>query len=827
MSDRPAQPDDGNPLGDLLERAKPDADFAAQQSMRALQSRLFGAAAQPVTMVGRWVIESRLGAGGGGTVYRAKDPETGTLVALKLLVSEGRGSGPRARLLREAQSLAKLRHPNIVEFLEVGVFDPSVIEPTGSSSDNGVFLAMEYVDGWNLAQWAEQPHPWQKVRDVFVAAGRGLAFAHERGFVHRDFKPSNVLVGKDGRVRVADFGLARATRELTAPLPAFAVHLPDEPSLPGAHIALTKPGTVIGTPAFMAPEQHLSSRADPRSDQFSFCLALYEALYRRSPYEGPTVGKILEAKLRGIIAPPPRDTQVPWRVNRAIVRGLAPDPMGRHGSMEELLAALLADSGGPRPARVAIGVAGVAVVIAGGIAWKLSGMPTPTPTPTCGPSLEHSAWDSAAQTKVSKAITGVGAVFGETTLSRVREQLDRRASEWQTARTSICERAEPDDAAVACLESIASATNAWLGAVERADSLRLEHAIAAASSLPTPSACTSASRDGSLAGLRDRIWETNAVVAFADPAAASRVDALAKEASGNAMAQAAATVLAGELMLDPSTLDERALLEAHAALVDGDLPGFADRAALLGLARAAAARDDAAAKAWLERVASGRPEIRARAEALDAERAWRQGARDRAMLACDDARKRLDDRDADPVAGFEVARRCATLGNPTPDGQAVASWETVAAFAERAFGSDHPVAAGVRIELARTNLAAGRRDAARPHAALGYEVLRRITSEVDARRLLPLVLLAELEPTLASPGAVRWLGLAATVAGEGAQGQAVLTRAMLQVADAITHEPTRARAMLELAARHAAHANDPALVTAITLRMSALPAPPK
>ncbi len=371
MSDRGDSGDDGNPLGDLLERARPDADFAAEQALRVLQSRLFGAATQPVTTVGRYVIEGRLGAGGGGTVYRAHDPESGRTVAVKLLVTDGRAGTPRARLLREAQSLAKLRHVNIVEFQEVGVFDPGVLDPRAAGTDNGVFLAMEYVEGCNLAQWAEQMRPWQQIRGVFVAAGRGLAFAHAQGFVHRDFKPSNVLVGDDGRVRVADFGLARATRELTAPLSGLALRLPDEASLPGVHMALTKPGTVIGTPAFMAPEQHLSARADARSDQFSFCLALYEALYRRSPYEGPTPGKLLEAKLRGIIVPPPRDTAVPSRVNRALVRGLAPDPDARHPSMDALLHDLLSDRAGPRPARVAIAVGGVAIALAIAAAWAM------------------------------------------------------------------------------------------------------------------------------------------------------------------------------------------------------------------------------------------------------------------------------------------------------------------------------------------------------------------------------------------------------------------------------------------------------------------------
>ncbi|MBC8068857.1 MAG: serine/threonine protein kinase, partial [Deltaproteobacteria bacterium] len=442
MSDEhePAPPGGDNPLGGLLERARPDAGFAAQQSLQMLQSRLFGRTAQ-TTMVGRYTLGPRLGAGGGGTVYRALDTASGRTVAMKLLVSEGRGSSARARLLREAQSLAKLRHPNIVEFYEVGTFDPVLIDPHAThQADDGVFLAMELVEGENLATWAETEHPWQLVLEVFIAAGHGLAHAHARGFAHRDFKPSNVLVGNDGRTRVADFGLARVTRELTAPLPGLSVRLSGESSLPGLHVSLTKPGAVIGTPAYMAPEQHLSSRADARSDQFSFALALYEAVYRRSPFVGPTPGKILEAKLRGIVAPPPPGTKVPPRVYQAIVRGLAPDPAARHPSMNALLDALASDRGAPTRTRVigaVAGVAAIAVVLAGLSLRRLVGDPC-ADVPSGPP-----GWSAEIAASLQRASNSLALGYGVNAFERVREDLDRNQGRWSLARTQVCALVEP------------------------------------------------------------------------------------------------------------------------------------------------------------------------------------------------------------------------------------------------------------------------------------------------------------------------------------------------------------------------------------------------
>src|SRR5205085_1777310 len=202
------------------------------------------AAGGEVTL-GRYRVLAELGAGGMSTVYEAHDPELNRKIAVKLVrpgasasLSSSEG---RARLKREAQAMAQLSHPNVIAVYDVGTFDDQV------------FIAMEYVEGSTLTEWlAEQERPCRKVVDMFVQTGRGLAAAHSAGILHRDFKPDNVLVGKDGRPRVCDFGLARALSGEPEEGPPD-----DEPAKADATsrsnlallgTALTEPGRMMGTP---------------------------------------------------------------------------------------------------------------------------------------------------------------------------------------------------------------------------------------------------------------------------------------------------------------------------------------------------------------------------------------------------------------------------------------------------------------------------------------------------------------------------------------------------------------------------------------------------
>ncbi|MFP2929901.1 protein kinase domain-containing protein, partial [Pyxidicoccus sp. 3LG] len=297
----------------------------------------------------RYVVLERIGAGAMGVVYAAYDPELDRKVALKVLRPEGRQVEElRLRLVLEAQALARLSHANVVSVHDVG------------SHGDCVFLAMELVDGVTLAEWLKTPRSWQEVLRVFTEAGRGLAAAHAAGLVHRDIKPANVLVGKDGRARVTDFGMARPLNRGPAASPRVGPDLPLSPSPSTASppvTPLTRTGALLGTPAYMAPELLTGRRADALSDQFSFCVALHEALYGVRPFEGSSLEEVARAALEGRVRPAVPGTKVPAWVRRAVLRGLKPRPEERYPSMEPLLAALA-----PPPRRVWARVAALAAV---------------------------------------------------------------------------------------------------------------------------------------------------------------------------------------------------------------------------------------------------------------------------------------------------------------------------------------------------------------------------------------------------------------------------------------------------------------------------------
>ncbi len=298
--------------------------------------------------VGRYVVEGLLGEGGMGVVYAAKDPALGRTVALKLLRPGGEGDEGRARLVREAQAMARLSHPNVLPLFELG------------TEGGSVFLAMERVEGPTLAGWLrERERPWREVLALFVQAGEGLAAAHRAGLVHRDFKLANVLVGADGRPRVTDFGLVRHGA-------GGDEGLPGEAGTGDAGEALTRAGAVPGTPAYMSPEQLAGREVDARGDQFSFCVALHEALYGLRPFDARARG---EARWRRV--PVPRGPRLPGSVRAALERGLALEPEARFPSMDVLLAELSRPSG-PRWLPVVTVVAGLGLVLAGAdvLVWR-------------------------------------------------------------------------------------------------------------------------------------------------------------------------------------------------------------------------------------------------------------------------------------------------------------------------------------------------------------------------------------------------------------------------------------------------------------------------
>jgi eukaryotic-like serine/threonine-protein kinase len=274
--------------------------------------------------IGRYVVQRVLGAGGMGVVYLAHDVDLHRNVALKLLLpdpqSDERLDEARSRLLREAQAMAQVSHPNVVAIHDVGRFEEQI------------FLAMEYVSrGTLLGYLHERARPWREVTELCLQAGRGLAAAHAANLVHRDFKPANVLIGEDSRVRVTDFGLAF--------MPSAAPYATAAGSVEGPilGVTLTRTGMLLGTPAYASPEQLRGKSADARSDQFSFCVTLYEALYRRPPFSHESFATLVFAANSEALQPPPSGTDVPPALFEILRRGLRADPDQRYARMEDLL----------------------------------------------------------------------------------------------------------------------------------------------------------------------------------------------------------------------------------------------------------------------------------------------------------------------------------------------------------------------------------------------------------------------------------------------------------------------------------------------------------
>jgi Protein kinase domain len=318
----------------------------------------------PTTLIDRYEIERRLGAGAMGVVYAARDIHLRRAVAVKVVgprIDTGSGQG---RLVREAQAMAKLRHPNLAAVHDIGV------------SKDRLFVVMELVDGGTVADWLKaEPRSWRAIVAVYLQAARGLAAAHAAGFVHRDFKPENVLYGKDGVARVSDFGVARILGDAERADPAEGV---------AEQATVTRTGGVVGTPGYIAPEILRHEPVDERADQFSFCVAVYASLYGERPFE-PLEGPNRIAETLGRLRPP-RTGIVPRWLQRIITRGLAADPRDRWPTIGALVAAIEQRLGRRRRALVLTGI-GVMVVAATVMVMVLRATPVPPGPPNWSPTM--------------------------------------------------------------------------------------------------------------------------------------------------------------------------------------------------------------------------------------------------------------------------------------------------------------------------------------------------------------------------------------------------------------------------------------------------------
>ncbi|MBL9104632.1 MAG: tetratricopeptide repeat protein [Myxococcales bacterium] len=450
-----------------------------------VKAKLFRTKARPVK-IGRFTVLDRLGEGGMGIVYTAYDDHLDRKVAVKVLRGEATRQDEvgKTRLLREAQAMARLSHPNIVTVHAADTFE-----------DGSVYIAMEFVRGKSLDAWLRGPsrRAWREVLEVFVKAGRGLEAAHHAGIIHRDFKPHNVLVGDDGAVKVLDFGLARSAEHagseelsVTPPSGSYSNSLLDAP--------LTRTGAIMGTPAYMAPEQHLGRPASAQSDQFSFCISLYEGLYGLHPFDCTTLASLVADVNAGKIKEPPASTKVPGWLRKVLLRGLAVDPGRRFSSMTELLVQLGRDPEAQRRRWLAAtGFAGFIGAASFGAASMFTGE-----VATCeGASEEIAAvWDASRGEAVRAAILATGVSYAADTWGRIAPRLDAYAAEWAAMRTEACEThrsaKQSDqlfDLRMACLDQRREGFAALVEVFSAADAGAAEKAALAVDALAPLASC--------------------------------------------------------------------------------------------------------------------------------------------------------------------------------------------------------------------------------------------------------------------------------------------------------------------------------------------------
>jgi len=450
------------------------------------------------TAIGRFIVLGLLGKGGMGEVYAAHDPELDRKVAIKVLRGGAESESPegRTRLMREAQAIARVSHPNVVVVYDVGTLG------------RRVFIAMELVEGHTLRYWTHAgARSWPELLEVFTAAGRGLAAAHERELVHRDFKPDNVMIGTDGQVRVMDFGLVqvggdRGQTEASGSSPSpgegtppaapsgdeedllstrqvgAARAAPPRPVTGALSVELTRTGVALGTPAYMSPEQFRNEPTDARTDQFSFCVALYEAIYGERPFTGGSVPELSASVCDGQPREAPEGTQVPGWIREVLLRGLRRHASGRWPSMNALLAELEKQ---PAVASRRRFVAAAAGKLAG--IWEAPRGDTSQETP--------------AKAEMREAFLSTGKVYAAKAWQSASQILDRYARRWSELYVEACEAthvrgeqsAEVLDLRMACLREGLEDLEALIRMFRRPTAQVVENAVSAANALGNLERC--------------------------------------------------------------------------------------------------------------------------------------------------------------------------------------------------------------------------------------------------------------------------------------------------------------------------------------------------
>lgn len=725
--------------------------------------------AQP-RAVGRYVLLEVLGIGGMGVVHAAYDPKLDRKIALKILHAKGqRSETGRARLVREAQALARLSHPNIVTVHDVDVFEGKL------------YIAMEFVDGVPLDDWLDKhTRGWSAIVAAFVEAARGLAAAHAAGITHRDFKPGNVVVGTDERIRVLDFGLAKTVgnEELRGESDDLRASDSGVVGLSSSiDMKLTQAGRSVGTPAFMSPEQLHGLPVDHATDQFSFAVSLFEALYGLLPFadedDPDFIAKIAEGQVRD----PPHGAAVPGRIHRALLRALHAAPAERFASMDQLIAALT-DDPARRTRRLGLGAGLVAV--SGLVTFGLvEGVREPAAQCTGAADKLATVWGEQRATTVQAAFDATGLPYASHAWGQVNRTLAKYTQAWSEQHVVICEatnvRGEQSaalmDVRMACLDRARAQLSSLAEQLDNADAALVGRAVGAVQSLPDLEACASEQPGRASADLdgatRIKIREASAELAAIQGVIAAGRHTLAQPRN-NALIDVARQLPSGELLAQTLTQGARI---ARAK-------GQPDRAATMAVEASSQARQADAARAevaaWAElmfiegikrenvsgALAYGVAADASLARVEDADvgtlvylaksrgsvllQAGRYGA---AQEALQQAVKTLADSDQDmSVALAETLINLAVALDR--DGQkeaAIDRLEEASTIIADLFGPEHPRMGSVAINLGNMLQDSGEREAARIQYERGLSIYRAVFGDQDLRVARAWIGLATLE----------------------------------------------------------------------------------
>ena len=478
-TDSEAHRDDAVPMADDPRRDLAEQPWAGS-GKEQIAAALFNRPA-PRTTVGRYEIQRKLGHGAMGVVLVGFDAQLDRTVALKLVRRDVLDDeGVATRVMREAQALGRLAHPNVVVVHEVG-------EHAGQ-----LFIAMELVPGDTLHAWKRAaPRGWRQCLQVYLQAGRGLAAAHDAGLVHRDFKPANCILGEDERVRVLDFGLARGTAsELEGTLDEAA-----HTSQRVLDASVTSTGALIGTPAYMAPEQLQGGSVDALSDQFAFCVALYEALLDVRPFHGASGYSLYTSIQEGTIQRPRAGERksVPRGLLQIVRRGLRFEPHERWPTMGALLEALERFPVRRKLAHRLVGLGGVLALGAVAVVGLTRSEPCLEIEDLVVP-----GWSASEREELQAAVSAAGPQ-AEATWTGLRSTVDRWGQRWRSVHGEACRAARVDHRTteiaygrqMACLERAGRTTQALLDGL-RGDSQAWLHARETALALPIVAPCSRA-----------------------------------------------------------------------------------------------------------------------------------------------------------------------------------------------------------------------------------------------------------------------------------------------------------------------------------------------